>query len=215
MTQQLSIHASTGSPAQVPPSLVADSLTKRFGRRTVLEDVSLRVYPGQLLGIAGPSGSGKSTLLNLLSGMDKPTSGQVNAPGRTQRGFIFQRYNLIESLTARQNAAFSAQLLGRRPSRASVDAMLDLLGLTLVKDQLPHAMSGGEQQRVAVGRVLLSHVPFIFADEPTGALDNQSATIVLDQLRAAADAGATVLMVTHTPAAMERCDRVMTLAVHA
>lgn len=195
------------------PSLVADQLTKRFGRRTVLQDLSLRAFPGQMLGLAGPSGAGKSTLLNLLSGMDKPTSGRVNAPDRRHRGFIFQRYNLIESLTARQNAEFSAQLLGRRPDRDEVDAVLDTLGLSMVTEQMPHALSGGEQQRVAVARVLLARVPFIFADEPTAALDADSASIVLDQLRRAADAGATVVTVTHTPAAMERCDRVLTLEV--
>ena len=191
--------------------LKAENLTKRYGRRTVLKRVTVSIAPGEFVTIMGPSGSGKTTLLNLLSGLDKPTSGQVNAPGRRQRAFVFQDYNLLESLNAQRNATLTARFSGRRPSRSRVAEVFDSLGLAGLERRLPAQLSGGQQQRVAVARALLAQAPYIFADEPTGALDDATASTVLSHLRTAARDGASVIMVTHSHLAAEAADRVISL----
>ena len=191
--------------------LKADNLTKRYGRHTVLNRVTVSIAPGEFVAIMGPSGSGKTTLLNLLSGLDKPTSGRVNAPGRTQRAFVFQDYNLLESLNAQRNATLTARFSGRRPTRGKVAEVFDSLGLAGLERRLPAQLSGGQQQRVAVARALLAQAPYIFADEPTGALDDATASTVLSHLRAAARDGASVVMVTHSHLAAEAADRIISL----
>ena len=191
--------------------LKADNLSKRYGRRTVLNRVNVSIAPGEFVAIMGPSGSGKTTLLNLLSGLDKPTSGRVNAPGRTQRAFVFQDYNLLESLNAQRNATLTARFSGRRPTRGTVAEVFDSLGLSGLERRLPAQLSGGQQQRVAVARALLAQAPYIFADEPTGALDDATASTVLSHLRAAARDGASVVMVTHSHLAAEAADRIISL----
>ena len=191
--------------------LKADNLSKRYGRRTVLNRVNVSIAPGEFVAIMGPSGSGKTTLLNLLSGLDKPTSGRVNAPGRKQRAFVFQDYNLLESLNAQRNATLTARFSGRRPTRGKVAEVFDSLGLSGLERRLPAQLSGGQQQRVAVARALLAQAPYIFADEPTGALDDATATTVLSHLRAAARDGASVVMVTHSHLAAEAADRIISL----
>lgn len=191
--------------------LKADNLSKRYGRHTVLNRVTVSIAPGEFVAIMGPSGSGKTTLLNLLSGLDKPTSGRVNAPGRTQRAFVFQDYNLLESLNAKRNATLTARFSGRRPTRGQVAEVFDSLGLAGLERRLPVQLSGGQQQRVAVARALLAQAPYIFADEPTGALDDATASTVLCHLRAAARDGASVVMVTHSHLAAEAADRIISL----
>ena len=191
--------------------LKADNLSKRYGRRTVLNRVTVSIAPSEFVAIMGPSGSGKTTLLNLLSGLDKPTSGRVNAPGRTQRAFVFQDYNLLESLNAQRNATLTARFSGRRPTRGTVAEVFDSLGLSGLERRLPAQLSGGQQQRVAVARALLAQAPYIFADEPTGALDDATASTVLSHLRAAARDGASVVMVTHSHLAAEAADRIISL----
>lgn len=191
--------------------LKADNLSKRYGRHTVLNRVTVSIAPGEFVAIMGPSGSGKTTLLNLLSGLDKPTSGRVNAPGRTQRAFVFQDYNLLESLNAKRNATLTARFSGRRPTRGQVAEVFDSLGLAGLERRLPAQLSGGQQQRVAVARALLAQAPYIFADEPTGALDDATASTVLSHLRAAARDGASVVMVTHSHFAAEVADRIISL----
>ena len=191
--------------------LKADNLSKRYGRHTVLNRVTVSIAPGEFVAIMGPSGSGKTTLLNLLSGLDKPTSGRVNAPGRTQRAFVFQDYNLLESLNAKRNATLTARFSGRRPTRGRVAEVFDSLGLAGLERRLPAQLSGGQQQRVAVARALLAQAPYIFADEPTGALDDATASTVLSHLRAAARDGASVVMVTHSHLAAEAADRIISL----
>ena len=191
--------------------LKADNLSKRYGRRTVLNRVNVSIAPGEFVAIMGPSGSGKTTLLNLLSGLDKPTSGRVNAPGRTQRAFVFQDYNLLESLNTQRNATLTARFSGRRPTRGKVVEVFDSLGLSGLERRLPAQLSGGQQQRVAVARALLAQAPYIFADEPTGALDDATASTVLSHLRAAARDGASVVMVTHSHLAAEAADRIISL----
>ena len=191
--------------------LKADNLSKRYGRRTVLNRVNVSIAPGEFVAIMGPSGSGKTTLLNLLSGLDKPTSGRVNAPGRKQRAFVFQDYNLLESLNVQRNATLTARFSGRRPTRGQVAEVFDSLGLAGLERRLPAQLSGGQQQRVAVARALLAQAPYIFADEPTGALDDATASTVLSHLRAAARDGASVVMVTHSHLAAEAADRIISL----
>lgn len=191
--------------------LKADNLSKRYGRHTVLNRVTVSIAPGEFVAIMGPSGSGKTTLLNLLSGLDKPTCGRVNAPGRKQRAFVFQDYNLLESLNAQRNATLTARFSGRRPTRGRVTAVFDSLGLSGLERRLPGQLSGGQQQRVAVARALLAQAPYIFADEPTGALDDATASTVLSHLRAAARDGASVVMVTHSHLAAEAADRIISL----
>lgn len=191
--------------------LKAENLSKRYGRRTVLNRVTVSVAPGEFVAIMGPSGSGKTTLLNLLSGLDKPTSGRVNVPGRKQRAFVFQDYNLLESLNAQRNATLTARFSGRRPTRGRVAEVFDSLGLAGLESRLPAQLSGGQQQRVAVARALLAQAPYIFADEPTGALDDATAFTVLSHLRAAARDGASVVMVTHSHLAAEAADRIISL----
>ena len=191
--------------------LKADNLSKRYGRHTVLNRVTVSIAPSEFVAIMGPSGSGKTTLLNLLSGLDKPTSGRVNAPGRTQRAFVFQDYNLLESLNAQRNATLTARFSGRRPTRGKVAEVFDSLGLSGLERRLPAQLSGGQQQRVAVARALLAQAPYIFADEPTGALDDATASTVLSHLRAAARDGASVVMVTHSHLAAEAADRIISL----
>lgn len=203
------------APSNPTPSIRARNLGKSYGRQRVFHGLDFDVYPGQILALAGPSGSGKTTLLNLLAGLDKPSSGEVSAPKRRQRGFVFQDYNLLEALSATDNAELSAKLMGRRIPRGKTKAVFEELGLKGLERRKPHQLSGGQKQRVAIARVLLARVPFVFADEPTGALDRQSAEIVLRNLRSLADAGATVVIVTHSQEGLAIADRVLNVGDHA
>lgn len=201
--------ATLATPRQTVPTIQAKSLSKSFGRNKVIQNLDLNVYGGEILALAGASGSGKTTLLNILAGLDKPSSGSISAPKRTQRGFVFQDYNLLEALTAADNATLSARLLGRPVRKDEVRSVFDELGLVGLENRMPHQLSGGQQQRVAIARVLLAKVPFVFADEPTGALDSKSADIVLKNLRTVADRGATVVIVTHSREGVAAADRVL------
>lgn len=207
----------------------ARGLGRSIGRgptaRDILADIDLDLGPG-LTAIIGPSGSGKSTLLFCLAGLDRPTSGEVSLGGsplahlragalarlhREQVGFVFQAYNLIPYLSARRNAALPGLLAGRRDALDRADAALARLGLSERSAQSVGRLSGGEQQRVALARVLASRPRVIFADEPTGALDQAASAQVMDLLRAQADEGASVVLVTHDPACADRADRVVAL----
>ena len=162
--------------------------------------------------LVGPSGSGKSTALLCLAGLEPATSGRVVLMGRDlgalpparvaelyrdQVGFVFQAYNLVPYLSVRENLTISDTLAGRRPDRARARQILAGLGREARAGAGPATLSGGEQQRVALGRVLYRRPPVVFADEPTGALDTRSASFVLAELRGLADAGAAVVLVTH------------------
>ena len=199
------------SPA---PVLRAVRMSRSFGdgalRRFALKDVSVDLYPGQLALLMGPSGSGKSTLLAVLSGLLPPDSGQVLAQDRGQTvdvwamsesereqfrlrhtGFIFQGYNLFPALSARQQLEIVLKWgvgVGAGEARRRADDMLSRLGLDKQKSKKPAQLSGGEKQRVAIGRALVKNPTFIFADEPTSALDWENGQIVLELLRAAARA---------------------------
>lgn len=192
-------------------TLIAKNLTKKYGKNLVLDHLSLRIEPGEFVAIMGPSGSGKSTLLGLLSGLDKPTTGKVNAPGRKHRAFVFQDYNLLESLNAQQNAELTAKFSGRKCGPAKLHQTFESLGIGGLEKRLPAQLSGGQQQRVAVARALLADAPFIFADEPTGALDDDTADVVMDHL---VRVPSTVVMVTHSHAAAAKADRIYKLEEH-
>jgi putative ABC transport system ATP-binding protein len=216
------------------PTLRGAHLTRTFGEgetlTVALDDVSLRVYPGQMALLMGPSGSGKSTLLAVLSGLLHPTSGQVFALGHDlwamaekerekfrlrHCGFIFQGYNLFSSLTARQQIEMVVRWgegASSRDARRRTDEMLSLLGLSKKATLRPTELSGGEKQRVAIGRALIKEPDFCFADEPTSALDWAHGEQVVELLRAAAhDRGATVLVVSHDHRLVPFADRVFHL----
>ena len=191
-----------------------------------LVGVSLDVRAGEFVAIVGPSGSGKSTLLYCLSGLESATSGSVVISGtditalaprklaelrRDRVGFVFQSYNLIPSLTVRENVALPARLSRRPLDSAAVDGTLDRVGLGGFAAAYPGTLSGGQQQRVAIARVLASAPDLVFADEPTGALDTAAGAVVLDLLREAATDGRAVVMVTHDLEAAARADRVLVI----
>ena len=202
----------------------------RAGSRQVLalDDVTVEFPAGTFSAVMGPSGSGKSTLLHCAAGLERPTSGQVSIAGtplgdlgetaltrlrRDRVGFIFQAFNLVSSLSAAQNVALPLRLAGRRPAAAEVAAALAEVGLADRARHRPSELSGGQQQRVAIARALITRPAVVFADEPTGALDNATSRQVLDLLRALVDEhGQTVVMVTHDPVAAAVADRVLLLA---
>ncbi|MEY2424631.1 MAG: putative transport system ATP-binding protein [Actinomycetota bacterium] len=181
---------------------------------TALNGVDLSIEPGEFVAVMGPSGSGKTTLLNCLSGLDDIDAGAVYVEGsdihemadgpRTEHragrmGFIFQSFNLIPVLSAVENVELPLLLSGTRAgdARAKSMAMLDRVGLSHRPKHRPNEMSGGEQQRVAVARALVTEPAIVWADEPTGNLDSTMAVAVLDLLQEVNSAGQTILVVTH------------------
>ena len=193
--------------------------TYRSGNNEVhaLQGVSLDVHEGDLIAVIGPSGNGKTTLLNCLSGIDSIDSGQVfidgqdihslNDADRTahrgeRMGFIFQSFNLIPVLSARENVEIPLVMAGLGPSEASERSaeMLERVGLSDRIDHRPRELSGGEQQRVAIARALVTTPAIVWADEPTGNLDSETAADIIDLLIEVNDNGQTVVMVTHDQA---------------
>jgi putative ABC transport system ATP-binding protein len=201
--------------------LVVDHVTKQFGQgdRAVdaLADVSLDVQQGQFLAIMGASGSGKSTLLHLMAGLAKPQSGKVLINGedlsvmsdreltlfrRRQIGLVFQAFNLIPTLSAQENIRLPLMLDGKNgtATQTKLDEVLASLKLDSRRDHRPDALSGGEQQRVAIGRALITDPAVILADEPTGNLDSVNSKAVCELLRdLSVIHGRTIVMVTHEP----------------
>jgi putative ABC transport system ATP-binding protein len=218
-----------------PPAAIvrAEALRKTYRVRgavvEALRGVDLEIRPGEFVAIMGPSGCGKSTLLNLLGGLDEPTSGAVYISGqrisalgekarallrRQKVGYVFQSYDLLPLLTARQNVEFPLALSGVAPDgrRARAAELLAAMGLADKQDALPDALSGGQKQRVAIARTLATQPHVIFADEPTGSLDSLTgAEIVALLRRAVTDYGATVVMVTHDPDDAGKADRIVHL----
>jgi len=214
------------------PALQGVHLSRSFGqgetKATVLYDVSLELFSGQITLLMGPSGSGKSTLLAILSGLLRPDGGRVLALGQDlwalsdhererfrlrHCGFIFQGYNLFNALTARQQIEMVVRWgegASAHDARRRADEMLDLLGLAKKAHLRPTELSGGEKQRVAIGRALVKDPNFCFADEPTSALDWAHGQQVIELLRSAAhDRGATVLVVAHDARIIDYVDRVI------
>lgn len=215
------------------PVVRSESLTKIYGDATrkvyALNNVSLNIEAGEFVAIMGPSGSGKSTLLYLLGGLEKPTSGhvwinqtdlsQMDDDGlsqlrRQKLGFVFQFFNLIPVLTAQENVAMPLILDGmRRPEALNrAEQALEQVGLAERKTHRPSELSGGEQQRVAVARALVSDPALVLGDEPTGNLDSRSSDEVVGLLRNIVDqSGRTLVIVTHDPRVAAHADRIIFL----
>ncbi len=216
-------------PASAPVVFTLQDVTKvyRMGEVDVhaLRGISLDVRAGQFIVLLGPSGSGKSTLLNIVGGLDTPTAGHVNYLDhdlteaseaqltdyrRHHVGFVFQFYNLIPSLTARENVALVTDIV-ERPM--TPEEALDLVGLTPRLDHFPSQLSGGEQQRVAVARAIAKRPDVLLCDEPTGALDLATGISVLEAIeRVNRELGTTTLVITHNAAVSGMADRVFSLA---
>ncbi|WP_078877216.1 ABC transporter ATP-binding protein [Streptomyces sp. 150FB] len=195
---------------------------------TALDGVTLSLPAGSFTAVMGPSGSGKSTLLQCAAGLDRPDSGLVMVDGvemtgggeaaltkfrRRRVGFVFQQYNLLDTLTVTQNTTLPLKLAGRRVDRNRTREILTQVGLGDRLGHLPDELSGGQRQRVAIARALVTEPSVIFADEPTGALDIRSARDILELLREAVRVhGRTVVMVTHDPVAASYADSVQFLA---
>jgi putative ABC transport system ATP-binding protein len=213
---------------QSPPLVLLDGVEKTYGEGTVavtaLAGVSLDLPAGEVVVFLGPSGSGKTTLLNLVGGLDRPTRGRVVVGGndlagksdaelteyrRQTVGFIFQFFNLIPTLTARENVELAGELVGRAERAEWALAQVELADRA---DHFPSELSGGEQQRVAIARALVKGPRLILADEPTGSLDSETSLRVLRSLRDITRMqGQSVLLVTHNSVIAQMADRVVRL----
>ena len=208
----------------------ATELSKRYGcgagQVTALDRVSLRSRQGEFLSVMGPSGSGKSTLLHLLSALDQPTSGCVRYDGadlgqlddralsalrRRRVGFIFQQFNLLPVLTARENILLPLLLDRRRPDSNRLEELAGPLGIADRLEHLPHELSGGQQQRVSIARALAGNPSVILADEPTGALDSRTGREVLGFLQKLNAEGDTVVLITHDNSIAVKAKRIVRL----
>jgi putative ABC transport system ATP-binding protein len=219
--------------AEIPASrshvLKAENLSKQVsspeGTLTIVDDVSLEIGAGESVAVTGPSGAGKSTLLALLAGLDLPTHGRVLLEGhdltgldedgrarlRAQRvGFVFQSFHLIPALTALENVMLPLELAGRSDARRSAVEALEGVGLRERTGHYPRQLSGGEQQRVAIARAFVTRPAVLFADEPTGNLDNVTGARVGELLfELNAHAHTTLVLVTHDRGLAGRCARVV------
>jgi putative ABC transport system ATP-binding protein len=194
---------------------------------TALDNVSLKIDKGEFVVVLGPSGSGKTTLLNIIGALDTPTEGQIFINGsslpvshkvnrfkfrRETVSFIFQTFNLFPSLTALENVQFVLDMVNHKSSRQRATQVLTDVGLGARVNHFPHELSGGEQQRVAIARALATGNPVLLADEPTGELDFRTGIQILDLLKRQAEAGMTVLVVTHNREISRVADRVIELS---
>jgi putative ABC transport system ATP-binding protein len=191
-----------------------------------LSDVSFSVERGEYLAIMGESGSGKTTLLNILAGLDTPTSGEVRLDGnaltrvkdkeiasfrRDNLGFVFQDFNLLDTFSLKDNIFLPLVLAGKSPSEMQkrLEPIAHQLGIHEILEKYPYEVSGGQKQRAAVARALITEPKLILADEPTGALDSRSTDSLLQVFREINDGGQTILMVTHSVKAASNADRVL------
>ena len=191
-----------------------------------LRGVDLTVAPSEFVAIMGPSGCGKSTLLNLIAGLDLADDGEIevadevitgrdsNWLARMRRrhiGFVFQFFNLLDGMTALENVVIPAMIAGsgRRPAESRARDLLDLLGLGDKADELPSVLSGGQRQRLAIARALANEPTLLLADEPTGALDSEGGSEVLELFRRLHDDGQTIIMVTHSDDVAAGADRIV------
>ena len=232
MTSDSSINSGLGGTA-VEAQISARGLTRVFGSGEAeviaVNQISLDIFPGEILAVTGRSGSGKTTLLNLLSGLDRPTSGQVLFQGRDlanfsegdlvemrrhKIGFVFQSFGLMPLLSAQENVELPLHLggLAWRERRQRALEALELVGLRSRARHRPYELSGGEQQRASIARALVTGATVVFADEPTGELDSTTAGSIATVLRDISEQrGTTVLVATHDPSLAEVCRRTLEL----
>jgi putative ABC transport system ATP-binding protein len=212
--------------------VAAKDVTRRYGEGDTaveaLGGVSLEVQQGKLTAVMGPSGSGKSTLMHILAALDQPTSGEVWIAGtklgglsdneitklrREHIGFVFQFFNLLPMLTARENVLLPLTIAGTKPEDEWFDELIDRVGLSDRLSHRPAELSGGQQQRVAIARALVSRPTVVFADEPTGNLDSRTGADILELMRSSVEEyGQTTVMVTHDAQAAAMADQVLLLA---
>jgi putative ABC transport system ATP-binding protein len=199
------------------------------GDVTVLQEITLRVEPGEFVSIVGPSGSGKSTLLNMITGIDRPTGGEVSVGGQAVHrlgenklarwrgrhvGVIFQFFQLLPTLTIVENVVLPMDFCGvyrRRERREKAMRLLERVGIADQAHKLPSALSGGQQQRAAIARALANDPPLVVADEPTGNLDSSASEGVFALFESLVAQGKTLLMVTHDASLSARTGRVIHL----
>ena len=221
-----------GTVTDVKEVVDAKDLVRVYGEGDTavhaLRGVGVQIEPGQLTAVMGPSGSGKSTLMHILAGLDRPTSGSVRIDGieittlgddaltklrRKHIGFIFQFFNLLPMLTARDNILLPLTIAGTKPDQEFFDGLVTRVGLADRLEHRPAELSGGQQQRVAIARALVSRPTVVFADEPTGNLDSRTSGEILTLMRSSVDEyGQTTVMVTHDAKAAAMADRVLYLA---
>lgn len=193
----------------------------------ILRGIDLLVPTGQTLALLGPSGSGKSSLMAVLTGLERATSGTLNVAGadfasmsedqlamarRGRIGIVLQAFHLLPTMTAQENVATPMELAGDKDGWTRAGAELEAVGLAHRLSHYPAQLSGGEQQRVAIARAIAPRPPLIFADEPTGNLDNSTGGSIVDVLfNRRAETGATLVIITHDKQLAARCDRIVTL----
>jgi putative ABC transport system ATP-binding protein len=223
---------SAANDLQTAPAAQATNLAKTYGigatEVRALAGVDVTFERGRFTAVMGPSGSGKSTLMHCMAGLDRPTSGKAFIGGvdidslndgrlsqlrRDRVGFVFQSFNLVPTLTAGENITLPLDLAGRKVDRGWFDFLVTHLGVGDRLSHRPNQLSGGQQQRVACARALINHPDLVFADEPTGNLDSNSSTEMLQFLRATVtELGQSIVMVTHDPRGAAYADRVVFLA---
>ena len=216
-------------PIIAGPIIEAVGLTKVYHMGGIdvpaLRGVDFEAQPGEFVAILGPSGSGKSTLFYIIGGLTPPTDGHVKVAGKdlaamtdsqrtamrkTEVGFVFQRFNLLPTLSAAENIAIAKDIAGNRNEDKDFDAVLEILGIQNRLHHKPYALSGGEQQRVAIARAIVNRPRILLADEPTGNLDTQNSETVLNTLKELNQRfGQTILMITHNPEAASFCTKRM------
>lgn len=214
-------------------SIVADRVSKLVntadGNLSILHDLSFQIEKGESVAIVGASGSGKSTLLSLLAGLDLPSAGQIDLMGQSLNlldedgrarlrgqlvGFVFQSFQLLPHLTALENVMLPLEIAGISQAKAQQSALewLEKVGLTPRANHFPKTLSGGEQQRVALARAFINKPAILFADEPTGSLDEASGNRVIELLfELNRENSSTLVLVTHDPALAARCGRQLSL----
>jgi putative ABC transport system ATP-binding protein len=215
----------TRTAAVLKASGLSKQVTSPEGPLRILDDVGLEVAPGESVAIVGTSGAGKSTLLGLLAGLDEPTAGRVWLAGRELTaldedgraalraqnvGFVFQSFHLISSLTALENVMLPLELSGAPDAAEAALEAIRTVGLEARKGHYPHQLSGGEKQRVAIARAFVVEPEVLFADEPTGNLDQRTGDRIIDLLfRLNREHGTTLVLVTHDLELASRCDRIL------
>ncbi|KOC50145.1 ABC transporter ATP-binding protein [Clostridium botulinum] len=207
--------------------LSVNNLKKNYNNTNVLKGINLEIHKGEFLGIMGASGSGKTTLLNILSGVDKLTSGKIELLGRdinklskndmtlfrrNHLGFVFQEFNLLDSLTLKENIMLPLSLECKDPEKMEqrTNDIMNMFDILKVKDKYPYLVSGGQQQRTAISRAIINNPDIIFADEPTGNLDSKASNTIMKYFEKLNTLNKnTIIVVTHDPFTASYCNRIV------